>query len=424
MQAWERDRSLSGIFMVEADQKERVQKWIYFLEEIRAKAAMEIGLQAISDHRLLVRVGATQGERISFQAKVSNGKLDFYLQVSDSIDRAELLRALSRVFIYERILPKEKVWKNGEILPVIPFWIVEGLTQSLDPSLFELEVVDQIIRRMRSLEKFPTLQQVMSWEELSEQKVEGYFQRSFCYALYAWNFKGESSLEKGWSMLGEDLKGWLVGDQEEMQARWSRYLKDFKAQKEFFMSWEETEKAVAKVMVFQIPNGSGEEEKVQTLSWDCLREGKDSREFLEKISERQGELLVLETQIHFAWRSFLFHYRTALQLLANELQPSLDRKSHFSSRSVNSMALSPPSKKVTYEEIIALAKQELSGLKQRSLKTTEYLDWFLVNYSSSQEKFSFEDYFQEANQRKESPFHGKDPYRSQGIRVEQLNEQW
>ncbi len=421
-----RDQSLTGTFIVESLDKEEVQKWINFLEEIRAQAALKMGLQGLSDHRLLLRISpdSESAKLVQFSAKVSQGKLDFYLKIDDSIDRSELMRELSRIFIYERILPPGKEWKSGEVLPEIPFWMLEGLAQTLDPSIFNLEAVDQIVRRMERVNKLPTLQQVISWKELSPYKLEAYFQRSFCYALYAWNFQGDSRSDKRWSLFSENLNEWIVADEEEMQLKWGLFLRQFRAKKELFMSWEQTEQAVKNLFLFQVPVQMTEGEQMQFVQWDALGGHKKSEAFLNEISQRKEELLILETQAHFAWRPFLFYYRSALQLLLNELEAKVEKKSHYSTRKVNSTGLSAPVNIRSYQEMIEVAKQELSGIKMRSEKTTEYLDWFLVNHSSHQESFKFEEYFQEAIKKKETPLNGNDLYHSKGIRTEMLNENW
>ena len=421
-----REQSLNGTFIVESFEKEQSQKWINFLEELRAKAALKLGLQGLSDHRLLVRISPDSEslDRVRFYAKVSHGKLDFYLKIVDLTERPELLRALSRVFIYERILPPGKEWKSGEVLPEIPFWMLEGLAQSLDPSILNLETIDQIIRRMEQVNKFPTLKQVISWNELSPHKLDAYFQRSFCYALFAWNFLGDSHADKRWSLFSEDLNRWIIGNEEEMEGRWILFLKHFRAKKEFFMSWEQTERAVEKLFVFQIPVQMTEGAEMQFVQWDALEGHQKSQVFLNEISQRKEELLLLEAQAHFAWRAFLFYYRTALQFLSNELEAKVEMKSHYSSRKVNSTSLSASLNKATYQEMIKVAKQELSGIKIRSEKTTEYLDWFLVNHSSQQESFKFEEYYQEAIKKKSTPLKENDLYHVKGIRTEMLNEEW
>lgn len=417
-----REQSFSGNYIVEAPEREEGQRWVEYLEGIRSRASAQMGLEAFAEHRVLVRLTSTlpAGDKMHFHAQVSDGKLDFYLKLLDPIDRPTFLKQLARIFIYEKILPKNKIWKNGEVLPEIPLWLVEGITQELDPSLLDFESIDLIIRRREQLKSHPSLKIIIDWKELSLNSLEAAFQRSYCYAFYSWNFHSGIEPEKVWSTLGDHFLGWMTADREEMEGRWERYLKSFRSKKELFLSWEETEKQFKELMEIPILN-EAENELVQ---WDDLRRIKDFTALRTAINLRQQELMVFETQANFSWRSVIFHYRSALGYLESELQPKVEKKSGFSSRPVNSMTLSPPMKKVTYEQMVALVKEELSAVKVRSQRTTEYLDWFTVNSLSNREVFPFEEYFQTAEKKSVSPQSEKDPYRPTGVKVETLREAW
>ena len=417
-----REQSFSGNYIVEAPESEEGQWWVEYLEGMRSRASAQMGLGAFAEHRVLVRLTSTlpAGDKLDFHAQVSDGKLDFYLKVLVPIDRPVFLRQLARIFIYEKILPKNKIWQTGDILPEIPLWLVEGVTQVLEPSLLDFESIDLIIRRREQLKISPSLKTVIGWKELSLNSLESSFQRSYCYALYSWNFHSGNAPEKIWSTLGDQFVGWITADGEEMEGRWERYLKSFRSKKELFLSWEETERQFKELMEIPILN-EAENELVQ---WDDLRRIKDLTALRTAIHLRQQELMVFETQANFAWRSVIFHYRSALSFLESELQPKVEKKSGFSSRPVNSMTLSPPMREVTYEQMVALVKQELSKVKESAQRTTEYLDWFTVNSLSNREVFRFEEYFQAAEKKSVSPQSEKDPYRPKGVKVEALREAW
>ncbi|MES2307423.1 MAG: hypothetical protein V4507_01050 [Verrucomicrobiota bacterium] len=417
-----REQSFTGNYIAETTDRELSRKWVEFLEEMRSKMASFMGLEAQSEHRVLVRQvkSLPGGIRSSFHAWVSDGKLDFYIEVTDPLDLAQFKREILKTFIYDRILPKNKKWVSGEGLPEIPFWLMEGLFQKFEP--MEDEIAEKIVKRMVKVQKAPPLKTVLEWKEWGSNKLEVQFQKTFSYALLLWLTKDIEQRNLFWSSLSAGMTRWMDADSEEMESRWQRYLSSFKVKDEVFFGWEETQRAVSNLLFVAAPVESAESRETYLVKWDELRGVKSRAAMIPVLVERERDLLLLEVQAHFSWRPFLFHYRSAIHLLVDEFKTPPQRKSNAYSRPISEINQNVAVKKTTYEDLVTLAKKDLESVQSRASGISDYLDWFLVSFSSDEDRFMFEDYFQTVGKGNEFEVQGGDLYRQQGIKVEKRGD--
>jgi hypothetical protein len=408
--------------MAETPDRELSQQWVEFLEETRSKAGKFLGLDSVSEHRVLIRQvrKLPGGLRLAFHAWVSEGKLDFFIEVTDPLDLQHLRAEIAKIFIYEKILPKKRTWTPGEPLPEIPHWLIEGVTQRLNP--IEDEILEKTVSRMVTIQKAPTLKTVLGWREQSSNKLEAHYQKTFCYALLLWQLGEKRERESFWSGLSAGVNRWMDADFEEMESRWMRYLGSFKVRDEQMMSWDETQRSVSNLLFLAAPVESVEKRETYLVKWDELRSIQNRKALIPVLQQREAELLLLESQAHFSWRPFLFCYRSAVRLLAEELVSPPPRKSQASSRPTKEMATHLPVKRLTYEDYVELAKKSLAGVQERASGVRDYLDWFLVSFSSDQDQFMFEDYYKAVGGGAAFEVQGKDLYRQQGIKVEKRGE--
>lgn len=412
-----RDQSFLGNYLAESPDREWSKQLVDFGEELRKKATLILSLEPISPFKTLIRIVPKMdpGEGVRFRPVISEGKLDFYLEVGQPINIELLKKEIVRSLIYEKILPSSQEWKGGMNLPPIPLWLNVGVLQKMigDPD----HILEKIIRRQVSLKKIPLLSQILNVMQLSTLEIESEYQKAFFYAAYLWFFNRDDSATEIWSKVKEGVPIDVSDSSQEVQLKWERYLSDFRTENKLLLSWDETQRATSNLLYFALEEAVQKEEKTVFVSWDQLRSVDRHPQLVYALQKRSLELIELEAQAHFAWRAFLWDYRTALNFLTTEILQK-NQKSKQSNAFPQRHQLKSVQSQWTYESAISEAKKELEAVQRKSSEIQSYLDWFEVNHQNSERPFMFERYYQKVERFLNQKPNPSDPYQPSSIRIE------
>ena len=128
-------------------------------------------------------------------------KIEAVLPSSDPNAREFIQRQFVTALLWEKFFAKTTSFDKNTHLDVVPFWLVEGLREWVneDPEHNR----ESIVRRAVQNQSAPTLEEVASWNEFSDDRLLGLWQRAFCFYLV------DSITRQG--PRRDDFQQWLSG---------------------------------------------------------------------------------------------------------------------------------------------------------------------------------------------------------------------
>jgi hypothetical protein len=342
------------------------------------------------DDPLLVRVSH---EAAAVFAQGNTMKIEAVLPSTDPDAREFIQRQFVTAILWEKFFANTKTFDKSTRLDAVPTWLVEGLRETLndDPERNR----ESIVRRSVKNQSTPTLEEVTSWHELSEDRLLGLWQRAFCYYLV-------KSLTQSGEKL-DDFRQWLAGSSGTIptspfhfptDAAWQRELVDATSRSQGIVyTWSETLSQLTDAET--ITYAESKKDKVQTCALDNVLSLQRTPAVLEALKERNFLLTALELRAHPSWHAVLELYRSALVAIdANH--PDDARK------------------------LLEEAHRESVAEMDNHQKLLDYVNWFEVTKDYPDNNSRFQRYFSTARsmQRAEADTAHPNPIRANLLEIE------
>ncbi len=244
-------------------------------------------------------------------------KIEAVLPSADPDAREFIQRQFVTALLWEKFFANTAAFDKHTHLDVVPVWLIEGLREWVneDPGHNR----ESIVRRTVQNQAAPTLAEVTGWHELSNDRLEGLWQRAFCYYLV-------DSLTREGSRR-DDFQQWLAGFSGPnpspaqfhfpTETDWQRELADATGRsRDIVYTWSETssELAAAETITF----APSKDAKIQNCTLDDASRLPMSPTVREALQERIVLLTKLELRAHPNWRPIVELYRYGLNAVMND----------------------------------------------------------------------------------------------------------
>jgi hypothetical protein len=324
----------------------------------------------------------------------STMKIEAVVPVNDPGVREFVQRQFVTALLWERFFANTKTFGHTTRLDVVPVWLIEGLRERLaeDPGHSR----EAIVRHALATGKAPTLAEVTAWKEISPERLQGLWQRAFCYYLVA------SLTAPG--PRNDDFQQWLdsfsSGATEGVlhfptEAAWQHELAGAAARgRDLVYTWEETAGELDDDDT--ITYAEDKKAPVQTCTLDTVVDAKRSPALLEAVKDHLYLLTALELRAHPGWHDVLEHYRAALTGLIQDPNVTVPR------------------------QLFAQARHEREMEARYHARLLDYLNWYEVTKDDKQGVSRFEPYFATARamERTEGDPQHPNPIRANLLQVE------
>jgi hypothetical protein len=345
-----------------------------------------------SDSPLAAQV---RGEQTSALADGKTLRIEARLPADDPAPREFVQRQFVTALLWEKYFKPGTQFTADTRLDVVPVWLIEGLREWLnnDPDHNR----EAVVKRAALAHRAPTLAEVTGWQEISDDRLLGLWQRSFCYYLV------ESLLLKNDRRV--DFEQWIdsiTGPNPSSAERlfptemgWQRELLDAPDRsRDIVYTWDESASELAAADSLVIPKGKdASDDRICTI--ETVGTFPRTKEVSDAISRKIFDLTALELRAHPSWRPIIALYRLGLTALINDKNPA-DAKNYFHQANVQRAA-------------------EMAGHQ----KLVDYANWYEVTNSPAVASH-FQSYFktaEELDQAEPDPAH-PNPLRANLLKVE------
>lgn len=250
----------------------------------------------------------------------STMKIEAVLPVDDPDGKAFIQRQYVTALLWEKFFARTTTFDSQTKLDTVPVWLVEGLREWLndDPEHDR----ESIVRRAVQIKHAPSLEDVTGWQHLSNDRLMGLWQRSFCFYLV------NSLIQPG--PRRDDFQQWLAtyAGPSPTSAKllfptemgWQRELVSATDRsRDVVFTWDETVAELASADVIAIPSDKPDQTKVATL--DTICNFPRSQKLIDALHQKIFDLTKLELRAHQNWRPVLALYRFGLTALINDPKP-------------------------------------------------------------------------------------------------------
>jgi len=300
-------------------------------------------------------------------------KIEAVLPSSDPNAREFIQRQFVTALLWEKFFAKTTSFDKNTHLDVVPFWLVEGLRELVndDPEHNR----ERIVRRAVQNQSSPTLAEVASWNELSDDRLLGLWQRAFCFYLV------DSITQKG--ARRDDFQQWLAGFTSPnpppsqyhfpTETDWQRELVDATDRSHAIVyTWAET---LSQLTADQtITFATSKDAKVQTCTLDDITKQPHTAPMFEALQERVYVLTELELRAHPSWSPIIELYCSAITALIK------DNKVDFAN------------------QLLQTAHQKQLAEIDHHQKLLDYANWFEVTKDYNDDTTHFGNYFDTAKE--------------------------
>jgi hypothetical protein len=285
---------------------------------------------------------------------------------TDPEAKSFIQRQFVTALLWEKLFSQSTSFDTHTRLDVVPLWLIEGLNETLieDPSRSREEVV----RRAALAHRAPSLEEITGWQEISEDRLLGLYQRAFCYYLV------NSLIHHGAQRA--DFQAWLdkasVSGPASAQllfpteAGWQRQLLDAPERShDLVYTWDESVNALAAAETIAVSAKKADDTRICTL--DTVAALPRDDDLIAALQKKVFDLTALELRAHPSWRPILALYRFGLTAL---ISGHLDQAKNY----------------------IRQAQQQRTAEIAAHQKLIDYVNWFEVtrDYAGASR---FENYF-------------------------------
>jgi hypothetical protein len=300
-------------------------------------------------------------------------KIEAVLPVSDPQAREFVQRQYVTALLWEKFFATTTTFNKQTRVDIVPLWLIEGLREWLneDPEHNRDDIAKRAVRNQTA----PTLAEVTGWHELSDDRLLGLWQRSFCYYLV------DSLVRKGDQR--DDFQRWLAGfagpNPSSVQflfpteSAWQHELADAGARShDVVYTWDETASALAGAETVTLAPTSNS--PVQTCTLDTIMALPRNKVVTEALQEKILVLTALELRADPSWRPIIELYRFGLNAVLND-------PSQADAKSIMDEARHRRAAEVGYHQ-----------------KLVDYMNWFEVTKDYAGNTSRFNTYFSTAKE--------------------------
>lgn len=243
----------------------------------------------------------------------------------------------------------------GDSLPDPPLWLVEGLTQAALPE--RKYWLERIILRLAQTERGAELAQLQAWTELSQHRLEQYWQQAQCY----WAVERATQTEADRERLRHWLANWLQpritpfwAHSPESETWWREAISTARPRKQIpIVKPGETASLIAKSTSFRARPAGDKTSVVYNLRHlpatpSDFADAKD-------LQALAVELLRLQSVSNFLWKDVIEGYRAAFAAWLD-------------------------GRYVDYLRLIGQAERQQDELEAFLNAVRDHLNWFEVNF--------------------------------------------
>ncbi len=296
--------------------------------------------------------------------------LDAAVPYSDPDAKDFIQRQFVTALLWEKFFANTRSFDTHTNLAVVPTWLIEGLNEWLDDDSGRDR--EAIVRRAALTQRAPTLKEITGWEDISQDRLLGLYQRAFCYYLV------NSLIHRGAQR--EDFQQWLETFSSPhptpadylfpTEAGWQRELLDAPERShDIVYTWDESVAALSSAETISIPGKKPEDTRIGTL--DRVADFPRNSDLISTLQQKNFDLTALELRIHPSWRPIVALYRFGLTALIND-QP------------------------VQAKRYLAEARSRRMGEMAYHQKLTDYVNWFEVTKDYGEHTSHFDSYFSTA----------------------------
>jgi hypothetical protein len=266
---------------------------------------------------------------------------------NDPDARLFIQRQFVTALLWEKFFANTQTFDGHTALTVVPTWLVEGLSQWLndDPEHNRESIVRKAVAESRA----PTLIEIASWNQISKDRLMGFWQGSFCFYLV------DSIIPPGPKR--DDFQQWLAtlagpnpASAQRLfptEAGWQRELVEaMQRSRDIVYTWDETQSDFATAEVVQLPIKKGSDPKVCTL--DTVLKYPYDDKMAAILQQKLTDLTALELRAHPSWHQILELYRSGLSTLINLHSPEEAQKLFAQAHDLKTAELADHQKLVDY----------------------------------------------------------------------------
>jgi hypothetical protein len=319
-------------------------------------------------------------------------EIDLVLPSSDPDAREAIQRQCVTAFLWEKFFAPGQVFTTQTHLDVVPFWLVEGLREWLneDPD----HAREAVVKRAALNGRAPTLAEITGWRQLSPDRLDGLWQRAFCYYLV-------NSLVHSGSRR-DNFQHWLAGLPGAnpaavnylfpTESAWQDELRQSSERSlDLVYTWEQTAAELSADQTFTLAVPGGKE--VRSCTLDTVASLPRDKVLLEALNQKILLLTNLELRAHNSWRPVIALYRFALAGYISNQDPDQTKRFFAEARRRREfeLALHP--------------------------KIIDYINWYEVTHEDNAPTH-FASYFSTADQLERAEAPQPNPIRASLLRVE------
>lgn len=247
---------------------------------------------------------------------------------------------------------------HGDTLPDPPFWLIEGLTQAAMPN--KRKALEQVVHRLGQTERGTSLAELQQWNELSEHRLEQFWQQAQCF----WAVERATRTESDRERLRLWMDKWLHPKVDpfwppgpDAESWWQEAIRAAQPKPVIpIISPADTPAQLARVLDFRA-RPAGETKSVEFNLRNLPASPSDFAD-PKDLQAVAVELLKLQSTANFAWQEVIERYRAAYA-------------AWLSGRYVD------------YLRLLGQAEQKQDHLTNYLTSVREYLDWFEINHTIS-----------------------------------------
>lgn len=338
--------------------------------------------------------GRIEEERVAVSAAKETMTLEVALPYSDPDAKIFIQRQFVTALLWEKFFAGTKSFDSSTNLGVVPVWLIEGLNEWLTDAPGRDR--EGIVRRAASIRRAPSLKDVTGWDEISQDRLLGLYQRAFCYYLVNSLIHGSEKRADFQQWLGTFSSGSPIPAKFlfPTEAGWQQQLLDAPERShDIVYTWDESSAALANEETIVVPGKKKDETRICTL--DTVGAFPKSDQLVAALRKKVFNLTALELRAHPSWRPIFALYRFGLTALIDD----------------------HPDQAQTY---IQQAQQQRVKEAAYHGKLNDYVNWFEVTKNYAGDVSHFDSYFSTARSMEEiqaDPDH-PNPIRAGLIQVE------
>ena len=320
--------------------------------------------------------GKVQQEGVSVLAVNNTMEITAVLPSSDPEAREFIQRQFVTALLWEKFFAPNQSFDSHTRLNVVPLWLIEGLREWLNEDSGHDR--ESIVKRAVNTHRAPSLTEVTSWRELSDNRLMGLWQRAFCYYLV------NSFLRKGPQR--NDFQQWLAAVASPnptsanlhfpTETAWQHELVDaIQRSRDIVYTWDDTVAQLAATEIISIPPDKDQgtsETRICTL--DTVSTFPHNDKLLPVLQQKIFDLTNLELRAQVSWRPIIALYRFGLTALIQPKKPDQAKK------------------------LIEQARQQRAAEMANHQKLLDYINWFEVTKDYTGATTRFRTYFSTARE--------------------------